>query len=97
MTKITRITGDIWYLNRSDDQQPFGNGESAIRKAKGGYWKCIDVLRIPTGRSTAGVKFSLEFYEGEAPDGKRTQWLMHEYQVEQNDEANVSQVAYVSP
>ncbi|XP_037483062.1 protein ATAF2-like [Triticum dicoccoides] len=83
--------GNIWYLNQSDDQQPYGNGESDIRKAKGGYWKCIDVLRIPTSKSTAGVKFSLEFYEGEAPSGKRTQWLMHEYLVEQNDEANVQQ------
>lgn len=84
--------GNIWYLNWSDDQQSYCNGERAnIRKTKKGYWKCIDAIRIPTSTSIVGVKFNLEFYEGEPPSGKRTQWVMHEYQLEQNDEANVPQ------
>jgi hypothetical protein len=39
------------------------------------------------------MKIILEFYEGQASCGKRTGWMMHEYQVEQNDEANLPQVS----
>ncbi|XP_062200784.1 NAC domain-containing protein 37-like isoform X2 [Phragmites australis] len=82
---------DIWYLNWSDDQQPYDSAENSIRKAKNGYWKPLDSSRIPTSTAIIGVKIVLEFYEGQAPCGKRTGWVMHEYQVEQNDDANLPQ------
>ncbi|CAL4933015.1 unnamed protein product [Urochloa decumbens] len=86
------ISGDVWYMNWSDDQQPYESAGSCIRrKAKNGYWEFVDSSRISTSTTIVGVKIILEFYEGQAPGGIRTGWLMHEYQVEHNDEANLPQ------
>lgn len=83
----------MWYLNCSDDQQSYESAENGIREAKNGYWKPVDSSRIPTSTGILGMKIILEFYEGQASCGKRTGWMMHEYQVEQNDEANLPQVS----
>ncbi|CAN6299669.1 unnamed protein product [Urochloa humidicola] len=82
---------DMWYLIWSDDQQPYDNAENGIRKAKNGYWKPVDSSRVPTSTCILGTKIVLEFYEGQTSCGKTTGWIMHEYQVEQNDEANLPQ------
>ncbi|KAG2538515.1 NAC domain-containing protein 102-like isoform X3 [Panicum virgatum] len=85
------FTVDTWYLSWSDDQQPNNSAENSIRKAKNGYWKHAESCKVPTSIGIMGVKIILEFYEGQAPCGKRTGWVMHEYQVEHNDEANLPQ------
>ncbi|XP_025797458.1 NAC domain-containing protein 40-like isoform X5 [Panicum hallii] len=86
------FTVDLWYLCWSDDQQPNNSAENSIRKAKNGYWKHVESCKVPTSIGIMGMKIILQFYEGHAPCGKRTGWVMHEYQVEQNDEANLPQV-----
>ncbi|XP_015697473.1 NAC domain-containing protein 83-like [Oryza brachyantha] len=82
---------NLWYMNFSDDQQSPKNGENAIIKSKTGYWKIVDTVRIPTSTAIVGMKVRLDHYEGEAPSGKRTGWVMNEYLVEENDEANLPQ------
>jgi hypothetical protein len=83
-------------MKLSDDQQhPYNSSEVGItRKAKNGYWKFVDSSRIPTSTAIIGVKITLEFYEGHAVCGTRTRWVMHEYQVENNEEANLPQVSH---
>lgn len=93
LTKITHLVVDMWYLNWSDDQHPKDTAENSIRKAENGYWKPVDSSKIPTSTGIMGMKIILEFYEGQAPCGKRTGWVMREYQVEQNNEANLPQVS----
>ncbi|KAL6643261.1 hypothetical protein ACP70R_021442 [Stipagrostis hirtigluma subsp. patula] len=83
--------GDLWYLSWSDDRQPYDCAENGIRKAKNGYWVPVHSSKIPTSTAIMGVKIVLEFYKGQAPCGKRTEWVMHEYQVEQNVEDNLPQ------
>ncbi|GJM84365.1 hypothetical protein PR202_ga00027 [Eleusine coracana subsp. coracana] len=85
------FTGSVWHLKWLDDQKPYDSAENGIRKAKNGYWKPVGSSRIATSTAIMGVKIILEFYEGHAPCGMRTGWMMHEYQVEQNDEANLPQ------
>ncbi|CAL4924560.1 unnamed protein product [Urochloa decumbens] len=85
------FTVDMWYLIWSDDQQPYDSAENGIRKAKNGYWKPVASSRIPTSTGILGMKIVLEFYEGQTSCGKTTGWMMHEYQVEQNDKANLLQ------
>uniref|UniRef100_A0A0D9XIV9 NAC domain-containing protein n=1 Tax=Leersia perrieri TaxID=77586 RepID=A0A0D9XIV9_9ORYZ len=75
----------------SDDQHSPMNGENTIVETQTGYWKSVDTVRIPTSTSIVGVKVTLDHYEGQAPSGKRTGWVMNEYLVEQNDEANLPQ------
>jgi hypothetical protein len=91
LTKVTHLVVDIWYLSWSDDQQPNNSAENSIRKAKNGYWKHVESCKVPTSIGIMGMKIILQFHEGHAPCGKRTGWVMHEYQVEQNDEANLPQ------
>nr|CAB3494885.1 unnamed protein product [Digitaria exilis] len=86
-----RVFTNMWYLNWSDDQHPKDTAENSIRKAENGYWKPVDSSKIPTSTGIMGMKIILEFYEGQAPCGKRTGWVMREYQVEQNNEANLPQ------
>jgi hypothetical protein len=93
LTKVTHLVVDLWYLCWSDDQQPNNSAENSIRKAKNGYWKHVESCKVPTSIGIMGMKIILQFYEGHAPCGKRTGWVMHEYQVEQNDEANLPQVS----
>ncbi|CAL4916322.1 unnamed protein product [Urochloa decumbens] len=79
-------------MNWSYDQQPYeSSGSCTRRKAKNGYWEFVDSSRISTSTTIVGVKIILEFHEGQAPGGIRTRWVMHEYQVERNDEANLPQ------
>ncbi|TVU30759.1 hypothetical protein EJB05_22397, partial [Eragrostis curvula] len=85
------IEATVWHLKLSDDQEPYDSAENGIRNAKNGYWKPLGSSRIPTSTAIIGVKIVLEFYEGQAPCGKRTGWMMHEYRIEQNDEANLPQ------
>ncbi|KAJ1257261.1 hypothetical protein BS78_K135600 [Paspalum vaginatum] len=88
------ITEGVWYMNWSDDQKPSDSSKYGIkRQAKNGYWESMNTSRIPisTGTAIIGVKIILEFFEGQAPFGMRTGLVMHEYQVEHNDEANLPQ------
>lgn len=81
-------------MNFSDDPQSPKNGENAIIKSKTGYWKVVGTVRIPTSTVIVGMKVTLDHYEGKAPSGKRTGWVMDEYLIEQNDEANLPQVTH---
>ncbi|KAG8088591.1 hypothetical protein GUJ93_ZPchr0010g7312 [Zizania palustris] len=82
---------NLWYMDISDDQQYPNNGKNTIIQSKTGYWKSVDTVQISTSTDIVGVKVSLDHYEGQAPSGKRTGWVMNQYLVKQNDEANVPQ------
>uniref|UniRef100_A0A0E0B9Q0 NAC domain-containing protein n=2 Tax=Oryza glumipatula TaxID=40148 RepID=A0A0E0B9Q0_9ORYZ len=87
--------GTLWFLNWPDNQLCYDDENNVFRKAKNGYWKCVDACRIQTGTSILGVKLCLEFHEGQTPCGTRSGLMMYEYLIEQNDELNLPQ-AYKS-
>ncbi|BAU00470.1 NAC domain-containing protein 7-like [Vigna umbellata] len=73
---------DEWYFfNHKDKKYP--TGIRTNRATKAGFWKA-------TGRDKAiyckhcltGMRKTLVFYKGRAPNGQKSDWIMHEYRLQ---------------
>lgn len=73
-----------WYFFSPRDRK-YPNGARPNRAAASGYWKATGTDKpIHTavgGIRKIGVKKALVFYEGRAPKGVKTNWIMHEYRL----------------
>ncbi|GAV63907.1 NAM domain-containing protein, partial [Cephalotus follicularis] len=73
-----------WYF-LSSRRRKYLNGQRPDRKAGNGYWKPTGTDKvIKNGNQVIGCKKSLDYNEGKQPNGKRTNWKMHEYRLDSN-------------
>ncbi|KAL2498350.1 NAC domain-containing protein [Abeliophyllum distichum] len=70
----SNLPDKIWYLIRSDE-----NKETDF-----GFWKDKgETHEIYLNSELSGWRTTLEFFEGQAPNGTQTGWLMQEYRITQ--------------
>ncbi|KDP41227.1 hypothetical protein JCGZ_15634 [Jatropha curcas] len=70
-----------WYFFSPRDRK-YPNGVRPNRATVSGYWKATGTDKaIYSGSKYVGVKKALVFYKGRPPKGVKTDWIMHEYRL----------------
>ncbi|TVU27774.1 hypothetical protein EJB05_19275 [Eragrostis curvula] len=82
---VAKLSTNEWYFFSFRDRK-YATGLRTNRATKSGYWKATGKDRVihnpKAGRAVVGMRKTLVFYRGRAPNGTKTSWVMHEFRME---------------
>lgn len=85
-----------WYFFSHKDKK-YPTGTRTNRATTAGFWKATgrDKTIQLSNSKRIGMRKTLVFYTGRAPHGQKTDWIMHEYRLE-DDTLEAQVLAYPS-
>lgn len=85
LCKIGTEDQNEWYFFSHKDKK-YPTGTRTNRATKAGFWKATGRDKaIYSRHSLIGMRKTLVFYKGRAPNGQKSDWIMHEYRLETNE------------
>ncbi|MFQ6627143.1 hypothetical protein Gotur_004558 [Gossypium turneri] len=84
-----------WYFFSHKDKK-YPTGTRTNRATKVGFWKATGRDKpIYSRQSLIGMRKTLVFYKGRAPNGQKSDWIMHEYRLETNENGTPQEEGWV--
>lgn len=75
---------DWYFFSHKDKKYPTGTRTN--RATMAGFWKATGRDKAVYDKSKLiGMRKTLVFYKGRAPNGQKTDWIMHEYRLESDE------------
>ncbi|GKV24497.1 hypothetical protein SLEP1_g34104 [Rubroshorea leprosula] len=85
-----------WYFFSHKDKK-YPTGTRTNRATTAGFWKATGrdkAIHLTSNSKRIGMRKTLVFYTGRAPHGQKTDWIMHEYRLD-DDNAEVQEDGWV--
>ena len=82
MVETALVGGKEWYFYSQRDRK-YATGLRTNRATASGYWKATGKDRAILSKGTlVGMRKTLVFYQGRAPKGRKTDWVIREFRLE---------------
>ncbi|XP_038899845.1 NAC domain-containing protein 30-like [Benincasa hispida] len=84
-----------WYFFSHKDRK-YPTGSRTNRATSAGFWKATGRDKAVLSKNRViGMRKTLVFYKGRAPNGRKTDWIMHEYRLQNSELAPVQEEGWV--